>query len=144
VVCLFPPTDFLNFGKPGVQSLGIEPLHQFKAPFDFHVQDPATKLFKPVDMETRVRICKEVSPIYHVSKDDAPTLIIHGDADPLVPLQQSEVIMEKFKEAGVPAELIVKKGAAHGGIEFLTDVNRMPDWFDKYLKPTEATAQVAK
>ena len=53
VACFFPPTDFLNYGKPGEKSLGIEPEHRFKPPFDFRVQDPATKLFKPVDMETR-------------------------------------------------------------------------------------------
>ncbi|MBI3839365.1 MAG: alpha/beta hydrolase [Planctomycetia bacterium] len=143
VACFFPPTDFLNFGKPGVHSLGIEPEHRFKPPFDFHVQDPATKLFKPVDMETRVQICKDCSPAYHVSKDDAPTLIIHGDSDQLVPLQQSELIMEKFKEAGVPAELVVKKGGAHGWPTIISDTKTIADWFDKYLKPT-ATAQAAK
>jgi acetyl esterase/lipase len=143
VACFFPPTDFLNYGKPGVLSLGIEPEHRFKPPFDFHVQDPQTKLFKPVDMDTRLQICKECSPVYHVSKDDAPTLIIHGDSDQLVPLQQSELIMEKFKEAGVPAELVVKKGGAHGWPTILSDTRTIADWFDKYLKPT-ATAQAAK
>jgi len=144
VACFFPPTDFLNYGKAGVKSLGIEPDHQFKAPFDFRVQDPATKLFKPVDLETRERICKEMSPVYHVTHDDAPTLIIHGDADQLVPLQQSELIIEKFKAAGVPAQLIVKKGAKHGwATMFFDDSKSIADWFDKYLK-SPATAQAAK
>lgn len=134
VGCFFPPTDFLNYGKPGIKSLGVEPEHRFKPPFDFHVQDPATKLFKPVDIETREKICKECSPVYHVSKGDAPTLIIHGDADQLVPLQQSELIIEKFKEAGVPAELVVKKGGAHGWpTMMLSDAKTIADWFDKYL-----------
>lgn len=143
VACFFPPTDFLNYGKPGVKSLGIEPEHRFKPPFDFRVLDPATKLFKPVDMETRETICKEMSPIYHVTGDDAPTLIIHGDSDELVPLQQSELIMEKFKGASVPAELVVKKGGGHGWPTILADFKTIADWFDKYLKaPT--TAQAAK
>ncbi len=143
VACFFPPTDFLNYGKPGIKSLGIEPNHQFKAPFDFREQDPATKLFKPVDLETREKICKDVSPIYHVSKDDPPTLILHGDADTLVPLQQSEIIVEKLKEAGVPAELVVKKGAGHGvWPTILADLKTIADWFDKYLQPT-ATAQAS-
>ncbi|HEV3138197.1 MAG TPA: prolyl oligopeptidase family serine peptidase, partial [Pirellulales bacterium] len=77
-------------------------------------------------------------------KGDAPTLIIHGDADSLVPLQQSELIVEKFKEAGVPAELVVKKGGAHGWPTILSDTKTIADWFDKYLKPTPATAQAAK
>lgn len=144
VACFFPPTDFLNYGKLGVKSMGIEPDHQFKAPFDFREQDPLTKVFKPVDLDTRERICKDMSPCYHVTKDDAPTLIIHGDADKLVPLQQSELIMEKFKEAGVPAELIVKQGAAHGWPTILADFKSIADWFDKYLKPSNTTAQAAQ
>jgi acetyl esterase/lipase len=143
VACFFPPTDFLNYGKPGVKSLGIEPGHRFKPPFDFHVQEAGTKLFKPVDMETREKICKEMSPLYHVSSDDAPTLIIHGDADELVPLQQSELIIEKFKEASVPVELVVKKGGGHGWPTILVDFKLIADWFDKYLQ-APATAQAAK
>ncbi|REK11428.1 MAG: alpha/beta hydrolase [Planctomycetota bacterium] len=142
VACFFPPTDFLNYGKPGVKSLGIEPNHQFKAPFDFREQDPNTKLFVPVDLATREEICKEMSPIYHVDEGDAPTLILHGDADELVPLQQSEIIVEKFKEAGVPVELIVKKGAGHGiwPSMLTTDFATIATWFDEHLKPA-ATAQ---
>ena len=49
-----------------------------------------------------------------MTPDDPPTLIIHGDADKLVPLQQSELFMEKLKKAGVEAKLVVKKGAGHG------------------------------
>ena len=144
VACFFPPTDFLNYGKTGVKSMGIEPEHRFKPPFDFHEQDPATKLFKPVDLETREKICKEMSPVYHVTKDDPPTLIIHGDADKLVPLQQSELIIEKLTEAGVPAKLVVKKGAEHGWLTLISeDSKTIADWFDQYLK-VPATAQAAK
>ncbi len=144
VACFFPPTDFLNYGQPGIKSLGLEPDHKFKAPFDFHVHDPKSKMFVPVDLETRERIVKEVSPIYHVDAGDAPALILHGDADELVPLQQSELIVEKFKEAGVPVELIVKKGAGHGvwPSMLIQDFSTIADWFDKHLPATE-TAQAA-
>lgn len=142
VACFFPPTDFLNYGEPGIKSLGIEPNHKFKAPFDFRVQDPQTKVFAPVDLETREKICKEMSPIYHVNAGDAPTLILHGDADELVPLQQSEIIVEKFKEAGVPAELVVKKGAGHGvwPSMLIQDFGMFADWFDKHLQAAPAQA----
>jgi dipeptidyl aminopeptidase/acylaminoacyl peptidase len=84
-----------------------------------------------------------MSPCYHVTKGDAPTLILHGDADTLVPLHQSELICEKFKEAGVPCELIVKKGAGHGvWPTMFDDLKTICDWFDKYLKPSQ-TAQAA-
>jgi acetyl esterase/lipase len=141
VACFFPPTDFMNYGAPGVKSMGIEPNHQFKPPFDFRVQDPKTKLLLPVDLATREKICTEMSPCNHVTKGDAPVLILHGDADELVPLQQSEVIIERLKAEGVPCELIVKKGAGHGiWPSMLDDLKTMIDWFDKHLKPSE-TAQ---
>ena len=46
----------------------------------------------------------------HASSDDPPTLIIHGDADTLVPIQQAELILDKLKAAGVETKLVVKKG----------------------------------
>lgn len=69
-------------------------------------------------------------------------MIIHGDADALVPLQQSELICEKFKEAGVACELVVKKGGGHGWPTILMDFATIANWFDKYLQPG-ATAQAA-
>ena len=41
-------------------------------------------------------------------------MIIHGDADLLVPIQQAELILDKLKQDGVPTKLVVKKGASHG------------------------------
>lgn len=134
VACFFPPTDFLNYGKEGEQAIGNGTLAGYKAPFDFREFDRKTNSFVPVTDETkRQEIAKAISPVYHVTKDSAPALIIHGDADKLVPIQQAELIIAKFKEAGVPCELVVKKGAAHGwgGIE--KDVKTLADWFDQQL-----------
>lgn len=56
----------------------------------------------------------DYSPLLHVTSDDPPTLLIHGDQDRLVTLSHSEKILAEFKARGVPSELIVMKGAAHG------------------------------
>jgi len=60
----------------------------------------------------------QASPLDFVSSDDAPFFIIHGDADPLVPLQQSEDLCRALRAAGVEATLLVMKGAGHGGAAF--------------------------
>jgi acetyl esterase/lipase len=134
VACFFPPTDFLNYGEKGKVSLGRGTLSAFKAPFDFQEFDKITRSFNLVLDEGRRReIGRQISPVYHVSKDSAPALVIHGDADKLVPIQQGEVIINKLKEAGVPAKLVVKKGAAHGWPHLEDDVPTLADWFDKYL-----------
>ena len=135
VACFFPPTDFLNYGKPGEDALGRGVLAGFKAPFDFHEMDDKTRTFERVTDDAKFReIGRKISPITHADKEDPPTLIIHGDADKLVPIQQAELIVAKLKEAGVDAKLVVKPGAGHGWAEIAKDVDRFADWFDDHLK----------
>jgi acetyl esterase/lipase len=54
------------------------------------------------------------SPLSYVTSDDAPMLIVHGDADPVVPVQQSETFYAALEKAGVNATLHIVKGGGHG------------------------------
>ena len=145
VACFFPPTDFLNYGKPGEVALGRGALAGLRAAFDFREFDTRTKAFVPVKGEERIlKIGREISPVYHVSPDDPPTLIFHGDADKLVPLQQSELLVQKLKEKGVEARLVVKPGIGHayglvmglgyGWPDVTKDLALIADWFDRHLR----------
>jgi acetyl esterase/lipase len=138
VACFFPPTDFLNYGKPGENALGKGVLKGFPAPFAFQELDRKGSYagsYVPVTDENKfLEIGKQISPINHVSADDAPTLIIHGDKDVLVPIQQAEIMVSKLKEVGVPAELVVKPGAGHGWPDLPKDMPTIAGWFDKHLK----------
>lgn len=134
VGCFFPPTDFLNYGKEGEIALGDGTLKGFWAPFDFHEVNKDKGGFAPIsDPERRKAIGKQISPVYHASKDSAPSLIIHGDKDKLVPIQQAELMVAKLKEHGVPCELVTKKGGDHGWGGMDKDIVTIADWFDKYL-----------
>jgi len=142
VACFFPPTDFLNYGKPGEDAIGRGILKDFAAPFDFHEPDPVRKKLVPITDESKIQeIGRSISPINHVSPDDPPTLIVHGDADKLVPIQQAELIVEKLKGAGVPAKLVVKPGAAHGWPGMTADLAGFADWFDEHLKKPDPGGQ---
>ena len=55
----------------------------------------------------------EASPITHVTPDDPPFLLIHGDRDELVPVEQSQLMYERLVQAGVPADLIIVQNAGH-------------------------------
>jgi acetyl esterase/lipase len=136
VACFFPPTDFLNYGGTGRYAFATDGvLVGFRVAVDIRELDPRTKLWERVTDEKKIlELAHKISPITHVSADDAPTLIIHGDADKLVPIEQAEAIVDKFKKAGVPAELIVKKGGGHGWQGMDKDVPAIVDWFDKHLK----------
>ncbi|MBS1564575.1 MAG: alpha/beta hydrolase [Bacteroidetes bacterium] len=69
---------------------------------------------------------KSLSPIYYVTKNSPPTFIVHGDADPTVPYQQSVALHKKFEEAGVLTEFITVPGGKHGGFpkENASEVNK--------------------
>jgi acetyl esterase/lipase len=138
VAVLYPPTDFLNWGGTGNNVIGAKNLqlqfHVYGA-FDFRKFTDSTTTYDFVsENAARDKIGKEISPIYSVSSDDPPVFIIHGDADPTVPLQQSESIIAKFKEAGVPNNLIIKEGGKHKFDDMMPEVKQFADWFDKYLK----------
>jgi acetyl esterase/lipase len=134
VACFFPPSDFLNWGVPGHMLDTRTVQVPFKAALDFREMDEKTRMFVPVSDQEKYRaIIKQISPITHVTSETPPTLMIHGDKDTLVPLQQAEVFAAKLKESGVPVELIVKKGAGHGWPTIAADLPTFADWFDKYL-----------
>ena len=134
VACFFPPTDFLNWGEKNMNVLDMPNMKPFVAAFDFREMNPTSHLFERIVDRPRVaEIEKEISPVYHVSAKSPPTLIIHGDADPLVPIQQAQLIIDWLKEAKVPCELVTKAGAGHGWLNLQSDLQKMADWFDKYL-----------
>ena len=124
VACFFPPTDFLNYGTPGEDAVGVGILAAFKPAFGPR-SDAA---------EDRQKLGKEISPIYFVTTNTAPTLIIHGDADKLVPIQQAESFVKRCKDAGVACKLIVKEGQGHGWKNMSDDFPALADWFDEYLR----------
>jgi len=84
----------------------------------------------------RPKLAMQASAFHQVSKGDAPFLIMHGDADPQVPLEQSTKLYEKLKATGVPVTYEVLKGAGHGGPAFQTDEVKQAvrDFFAMHLK----------
>lgn len=76
-----------------------------------------------------------ISPLLHVSADDAPTLLIAGDADDLVPIEHSRNIQAAFQAQGVPSQLVEIAGAGHGfrGEDAAQATGELVDWFDKHL-----------
>ena len=140
VACFFPLTDLLNYGKPGqVQAGDFGPLAYHRASFDFTQFDPQTRTnVKVTDDAQRREILRQISPIAHVTKESPPTFIMHGDKDDVVPLQQSEEIVQRLKEVGVPVKLVVRKDGAHPWPDFWQhDGPALADWFDEYLKPAK-------
>jgi acetyl esterase/lipase len=113
VAAVFPPTDLTPYLDPAAGYL-----EQF----------PALKFPR--------ENCDSYSPLKQVSDDDAPSLMVHGDKDELVPLWHSEKIRDALRASDVAADLVVIEGAGHGfnaaGNE--TMFRAMVEWFDTHLR----------
>lgn len=75
-----------------------------------------------------------------MSAKSPPFFIAHGDADPLVPHHQSELLEAALKRAGVPVTFYTVKGAGHGFHSPTAD-KMMMDFFAEHLKPVETEAK---
>lgn len=122
VVDFFGPSDFVARSK--------------NQPSKTDIPDSPVYLLLGGAASKNVEKAKLASPAYHVTKDDAPLYIVHGDADKTVNLRQSKRIESVYKEAGLPVTLNVIKGAGHGGKAcFSKDVQQeVAKFFSKHLR----------
>jgi Esterase/lipase len=129
VGAFFPPTDFLNYGKPGQKALSYEELRPFW--HVFAVPAGATD-------EARDTIARTFSPVYGLSAASPPVLLFHGDADTLVPLQQSREVMQKLEAFKVPHKLEVRPGKGHGWPAIGEDMLLIARWFEEHLSKPDS------
>jgi acetyl esterase/lipase len=74
-------------------------------------------------VQANAKLTDAANPITYVTSDDPPFLIQHGDADPLVPMEQSELLLAALKAAKVEASMDVFHREGHGGPQFQTPEN---------------------
>jgi acetyl esterase/lipase len=117
VVAYFPPVDL----RPIVRGINPQPTGGTGDRF------PALNFEKEK--------APDYSPIVHVSADDPPTLLIHGDKDDLVPVSNSKIIYEAFQKNNVKTQLIIIEGAGHGfrGDDAKRASAAMVSWFEQTL-----------
>ncbi len=117
----FPPTDFVNWkeGQPGDPKI-LVPL--------LFVGGGTGKTDAEIMEQARLS-----SPLHRVTKPEPPFLLIHGDADPVVPIEHSRKLVKAIAEAGGKSELIVKRGGGHPWLTMNEEVKVLADWFDRQL-----------
>jgi acetyl esterase/lipase len=102
VVNQYGPTDLLLAAKTPGYERGASAVTQF--------------LGGPISTKRELAI--KANPITYVTTQDPPFLILHGDADPIVPVNQSDELHKALRETGVSSNYNVVKGGAHGGDAF--------------------------
>ena len=132
-----------NGGNPA-QSSAVQAVCEFCAPIDLtlgaqpELRKKYSVLYECVEdylggsVEKRMDLAKSVSPLRYVSPASAPTLIIHGDADDIVSVEESIVFYNALKKAGVDATLHVAKGATHD-LTWSTYGNQVVAFFRRIL-----------
>jgi acetyl esterase/lipase len=93
-------------------------------------------------IQQRPEMCATANPITYVSADDPPFLVLHGTVDDLNPFNQSELLVDALRSAGVAVDFVPVFGAGHG---FMTDATAQTayDFLDRHFLNTGAAAAAA-
>jgi acetyl esterase/lipase len=124
VVALYPPVDLRQMAR-GLVAPGA----------------PGSQRFPALNFEREK--AADFSPLVHVTPDDPPTLLIHGDKDELVNISHSQIMYKALQEAGIKSEFVTLPGAAHGfrGADAEKSNALMLGWFEQTLLPRPRTSR---
>ena len=117
----FGPTDFTRMGSSWSR-------------MDHDAADSPESLLIGGPVQENKRKCQRANPITYVTKDAPPFLIVHGEKDPLVPHNQSEILYQALQKAGVRAKFHTVAGGGHGGFKDPAIERMVVDFFEKHLK----------
>ena len=122
IVDYFGPTNFMTI------------LPQ-STPHGLSVRVPALQLLLGDSPDAKPDLARMASPVFHVDASDPPLLLIHGDQDPQVPINQSHELQGTYEALSLPVRLEVVHGGVHGGnLFFDTTRNEMVrDFFAEHL-----------
>lgn len=99
-------------------------------PHGLGVRVPALELLLGGQPSKVPELARLASPTFHVDSSDPPLLLMHGDADPQMPLEQSLELKRAYEKLGLPLLFKVLPGSAHGGPAFTNDASlRLIDTF---------------
>ena len=124
----FPPTNFLKWGDEARDLNRIATL-MFSDGIEHRDEEEVRKK------------AEQISPVLQIKEKTPPFIIFHGDADPIVPLQQSEILVQRLEEVGTDVEFYVKEGGAHPWMTIPVEVEKMAQWFDRKLQNPMAAAE---
>jgi acetyl esterase/lipase len=106
-------------------------------PFGLNIREPALTRLLGAPPKEAESLAKLASPVFQVDRSDPPLLLLHGDQDPQMPINQSHELEGAYEQHGLEVELIVVHGAAHGGDAFYSpeNVERVAAFLGAKLRP---------
>ncbi|WP_253160958.1 alpha/beta hydrolase [Stieleria tagensis] len=112
----------------------LETILDQSTPDGLSVRQPALKLLLGDLPSEKPELAHLASPVAHVDPSDPPLLLIHGDQDPQMPINQSHELQGVYERNELPVGFHVVHGAAHGGAAFYDDASlrRVADWLSQH------------
>ena len=97
------------------QSSRVQAVVDMSGPADLSLKFKNSGLMTVIMMAFAIKPAERLvgSPISYATSDDPPFLIIHGDQDPIVPLEQGQAMYDALIKAGAPAKLVIVKNGLH-------------------------------
>jgi acetyl esterase/lipase len=105
---------------------------QQSTPHGLSVRVPALDLLLGDQPTNVLALARLASPVFHVDANDPPLLLLHGDQDPQMPINQSLELLGAYQNVKAPVQFEVVHGAAHGGAAFY-DAERL-DLVKRFLR----------
>lgn len=90
-------------------------------PHGLDVRVPALDLLLGGQPKDKSDLARLASPVFHVDRNDPPLLLVHGDQDPQMPVNQALELQGAYEAAKAQIRLEIVHGAAHGGKAFYDD-----------------------
>lgn len=118
-----------------VSLYGASNLHSIleqSTPHGLSVRVPALQLLLGGQPKEQPEVARLASPVAHVNGGDPPLLLLHGDADNQMPIEQSRELAAAYEQQQLRVQLVVIEGAGHGGPAF-TDATRL-ELIDGFLR----------
>eukprot|EP01130_Rhizamoeba_saxonica_P003426 TRINITY_DN1453_c0_g1_i1.p1 TRINITY_DN1453_c0_g1~~TRINITY_DN1453_c0_g1_i1.p1 ORF type:complete len:456 (-),score=99.94 TRINITY_DN1453_c0_g1_i1:38-1405(-) len=120
-------TDIFKAGASyyGVADLGAltKDTHKFESRYLDQVIGPYPEM---------IEVYEERSPINHIDSFNCPLLLLQGDEDMVVPLNQAEMMFNAMNEKDIPTSLVVYQGEQHGFRKAENIINAVESEFSFY------------
>jgi acetyl esterase/lipase len=110
----------------------LESILAQSTPHGLNVRVPALELLLGATPDKVPDLARLASPVAHVDSTDPPLLLVHGDQDPQMPINQAHELQGAYEKLGLRSQFKVLHGAAHGGEAFYDAANL--EWIDGFLR----------
>lgn len=123
IVDFYGPTNFLTILKQST-------------PHGLSVRAPALALLLGAPLSKAQNLATLASPVFHVEKTDPPIMIVHGNQDVQVPINQSLELAEAYKAHDITSTLVVVPKAGHSSKVYFqqAQMQQVETFFKQHLE----------